>query len=221
MILSFLNQKGGVGKSTLAINAAGFYSNRRESVLLIDADPQGTTTRWAELRASMPFPVVHLSRENMSTEIVTIGSNYDRVVIDGPPRAEALSRAVIIASDLVVLPIEPSGASDWASQVTIRQVQEAQTYKSDLKAAFIVSRAISRTVISTTIREHMLDAGLPLLKSTIFNRVAFAESMTMGATIYEWAPHSDAVRDITRSMSEIEEFYNDQESFQASPPAKP
>lgn len=208
MIVSFLNQKGGVGKTTLAINAAGFYSSQRKSVLLVDADPQGTTTRWAEIRDSMDFPVVHLSRKNMSGEIVTLASNYERVVIDGPPRAESLSRAVVIASDLVVLPIEPSGASDWASQVTIQQIQEAREYKGELKAIFMISRAISRTVIGNAIREHVADAGIPILKSPVVNRVAFAEALTMGKTIFEWAPKSAAARDITQTMNEIEEFNN-------------
>ena len=208
MIVSFLNQKGGVGKTTLAINAAGFYSSQRKSVLLVDADPQGTTTRWAEIRDSMDFPVVHLSRKNMSGEIVTLASNYERVVIDGPPRAESLSRAVVIASDLVVLPIEPSGASDWASQVTIQQIQEAREYKGELKAIFMISRAISRTVIGNAIREHVADAGIPILKSAVVNRVAFAEALTMGKTIFEWAPKSAAARDITQTMNEIEEFNN-------------
>ena len=211
MIVSFLNQKGGVGKTTLAINAAGFYSNQGKSILLIDADPQGTTTRWAELRASIDFPVVHLSRNNMSGEIVTLSSNYERVVIDGPPRAESLSRAVIIASDLVVLPIEPSGASDWASQVTIQQIQEAREYKSELKATFMISRAISRTVMGNAIREHVADAGIPILESTVVNRVAFAEALTMGKTIYEWVPGSAATKDITQTMNEIEELNNGEE----------
>ena len=105
------NQKGGVGKSTLSTNAADYLHRQGFKTLLIDADPQGTTNDWAARRDEMPFPVMALARNNMAQEILGHAVNYDHVVIDGPPRAEALSRAVIIASDLIVIPIEASGAS--------------------------------------------------------------------------------------------------------------
>ena len=62
----------------------------------------------------------------------------------GRREPKTLSRAVIIASDLIVIPIEASGASDWASHTTIQQVQEARQYKETLKSVFLVSRVISQ-----------------------------------------------------------------------------
>ena len=212
MILSFLNQKGGVGKSTLSTNAADYFHRQGCKTLLIDADPQGTTNDWAARRDEMPFPVMSLARGNMAQEILGHADNYDHIVIDGPPRAEALSRAVIIASDLIVIPIEASGASDWASQTTIKQVQEAQQYKENLKSVFLVSRIIPNTVISRSIREHVENHGVPLLKATVANRVPFAEALTMGKTIYEWAPRSAAAKESSRVMQEIGVFY-EQERF--------
>ena len=206
MILCFLNQKGGVGKSTLATNASDYLQRSGKSVLLVDADPQATTTQWAELREEMNFPVVHLARANMAKEILNLGNNYDVVVVDGPPRAEALSRAAIIASDLVVIPIEPSGASDWASRITVEQVKEASELK-DVRSAFVISRAIPRTVISRSIRDYVVETGVPLLRSTIANRVAFAEALTMGRTVYEWAPSSAAAKEMSAVMEEIGDFH--------------
>ena len=87
---------------------------------------------------------------------------------------------MIIASDLIVIPIEASGASDWASHTTIQQVQEARQYKETLKAVFLVSRVIVNTVISRSIRDHVADHGIPLLQATVANRVPFAEALTMG-----------------------------------------
>ena len=207
LVLAFLNQKGGVGKSTLSTNAADYLHRHGGRVLLIDADPQGTASDWAALRDDLPFPVMQLARTNMAQEILSHATNYNYVVIDGPPRAEALSRAVIIASDLVVVPVEASGASDWASQVTVRQVQEARQYKESLKSVFLVSRAIPNTVISRSIREHVADHGIPLLKAFVANRVPFAEALTMGRTIFEWAPSSVAANEFSTVMQEIGEFY--------------
>ena len=214
MVLSFLNQKGGVGKSTLSTNAADYLHRQGWKTLLIDADPQATTSDWAALREEMPFPVISLARNNMAQEILAHAQNYDRVVVDGPPRAEALSRAVIIASDLIVIPIEPSGASDWASQTTIQQVQQARPYKEDLKSVFLVSRIIVNTVISRSIREHVADHGIPVLESTVANRVPFAEALTMGKTIFEWAPTSAAAREFSTVMKEIGAFYEQEEPDQ-------
>lgn len=207
MILAFLNQKGGVGKSTLSTNAADYFHRRGDKLLLIDADPQGTTNDWAARRDDLPFPVMQLARDNMAREILSHAANYDHVVIDGPPRAEALSRAVIIASDLVVLPIEASGASDWASQTTIRQIREAREYKDNLLSVFLVSRIIPNTVISRSIRDHVADYGIPLLKATVANRVPYAEALTMGKTIFEWAGHSKAAHEFSTVMEEIGAFY--------------
>ena len=207
MILAFLNQKGGVGKSTLSTNAADYFHRRGARPLLIDADPQGTTNDWATRRDDLLFPVMQLARDNMAREILSHAANYDHVVIDGPPRAEALSRAVIIASDLIVMPIEASGASDWASQTTIRQIREAREYKDNLLSVFLVSRIIPNTVISRSIRDHVADYGIPLLKATVANRVSYAEALTMGKTIFEWAARSRAAHEFSTVMEEIGAFY--------------
>ena len=216
LVLAFLNQKGGVGKSTLSTNAADYLHRQDGKALLIDADPQGTASAWAALRDDLPFPVMQLARTNMAQEILSHAANYSHVVIDGPPRAEALSRAVIISSDLVVMPVEASGASDWASQITVRQVQEAQQYKENLKSVFLVSRVIPNTVIGRSIREHMAAHGIPLLKASVANRVPFAEALTMGKTIFEWAPGSAAAHEFSTFMQELEEFYEQEELGKAT-----
>ena len=116
---------------------------------------------------------MQLARDNMVREILTHAANYDHVVIDGPPRAEAISRAVIIASALVVMPIEASGASDWASQTTIRQIQGARQHKEALLSVFLVSRIIPNTVISRSIRNHVSDYGILLLTAVMEGIGAF------------------------------------------------
>jgi len=206
MIISFLNQKGGVGKTTLSVNVAGCLARQGHRVLLIDADKQGSATTWASLREDAPFQVVSMARANMARDALKLAQDYTHTVIDGPPHAEEVARSCIVASDFVALPIEPSGLSTWASDLTVRQVTEAQEFKPTLKCGFVVSRKIGKTVIGRDIRNMAAEAGLHILRSEIEQRVAFAEGMTMGQTIFEWAAGSNAAQEIEHLTKEIERY---------------
>lgn len=206
MIISFLNQKGGVGKTTLSVNVASCLARQGHRVLLIDADKQGSATTWASLREDAPFQVVSMARANMARDALKLAQDYDHTIIDGPPHAEEIARSCIVASDFVALPIEPSGLSTWASDLTVRQVKEAQEFKPTLKCGFVVSRKIGKTVIGRDIRKMAAEAGLPILGSEIEQRVAFAEGLTMGQTIFEWAGNSNAAREIEHLTKEIERY---------------
>jgi chromosome partitioning protein len=205
VILSFLNQKGGVGKTTLATNAAAHFHRQGARVLLIDADPQATSSAWASLRDEPGFQTVAMARDNLAREVLDLSKNYDHVVIDGPPRAEKIARAVIIASDLVVIPIEPSGASHWAAADTVAQVSEAKIVKPEQRSVFLVSRKIGNTVIGRDIREMAAEYEIPVLRRAITQRVAYAEALTLGQTITEYAPTSEASAEFTAVMAELEE----------------
>ena len=192
---------------------AADLANRGHKVLVIDADKQGSTSTWASLREDAPFQVVSLARENMARDTLKLAADFEfTVMIDGPPHAAEIARC-IIAADFVALPIEPSGLSTWAADLTVKQVQEAQEYKDTLKCGFVVSRKIRNTVIGRQIREMSAEGGIQILTAEVENRVSFAESLTMGQTIFEWAPKSPAAEEIQSLTKEIlshgtEEFRN-------------
>lgn len=204
MIISFLNQKGGTGKTTLAIGVASTIARSGHKVLLIDADKQGSATTWASLREEQAFPVIGLARPNMAKEAMKLAADYTHTVIDGPPHAADVARSCIAASDVVAIPIEPSGLSAWASDLTVKQATEALTFKETLKCAFVVSRKIRGTVIGREARTMV--EGFPVLATEIEQRVGHSEALTMGRSIHEWAPGSLAARQIDALTTELLEM---------------
>ena len=211
MIIGFINQKGGVGKSTLSLNIAHLLALDGSRVLFIDTDKQRSVAKLAEKRSDespFPFTLVEMPRDNMARDALTMAADYDHVVIDGPRDAEKITRAVIVTSELVVLPYEPSGFSTDAGETTIEQVRECLIIKPDLKCGIVVSRKIEGTVIGEDIRELAAESGLPIFDAAIVNRVAHAEAVTLAQTIFEYQPNSKAAKEIRALGQEIERIYH-------------
>lgn len=104
--------EGRVGKTTLALNLAGAWARQGKRVTLIDADPQGSALDWSQQRAREGWPrlfgVVGLARDTLHREAPELARDADMIVIDGPPRVAALMRSALLASDLVLIPVQPS-----------------------------------------------------------------------------------------------------------------
>lgn len=204
MIVSLLNQKGGVGKTTLAVHIASALALRGHRVLLVDADPQGSALDWSASRQTEAlFPVVGLPTKNLHREIMPHLPNYDDIVIDGPPRVNELARAAIIAADIVLVPVQPSPYDVWAAKEIVDLLSEASVFKSDQKSAFVINRKIVNTAIGRDVAEALADYALPVFAASISQRVAFAESAAQGSTVLELEPGSTASQEIGRLVDEL------------------
>jgi chromosome partitioning protein len=135
MIIALLNQKGGVGKTTLAVHIATGLSQRGEKILLLDTDRQGSAMDWAANRETPPlFPVVGLPKPTVHRELPKLAGDYAHVVIDSPPHANDVARSVIMASDLILIPVQPSPYDVWATKDTVDLINEAAPLREDLKS---------------------------------------------------------------------------------------
>ncbi|QLA18197.1 ParA family partition ATPase [Desulfolutivibrio sulfoxidireducens] len=207
MIIALLNQKGGVGKTTLAVHLAEVLSRLEKSVLLVDADPQGSALDWAMARPDNPrFPVVGLPKPTLHREVPAIAKNHDFVLIDGPPRVNELARAAIMASDIVLIPIQPSPFDVWAAREIVDLLEEARAFKENIKSAFVVNRKIVNTAIGRDVVAALASYPVPVLKNSICQRVAFAESAAQGLTVLHLEPRGAASQEILSLAHEVLEL---------------
>lgn len=200
MIVALLNQKGGVGKTTLALHLAGAWARQGQRVTLIDADPQGSSLDWSEqrVREGLPrlFGVVGLARDTLHREAPELARTVDHVVIDGPPRVAGLMRSALLAADLVVIPATPSPFDGWASAEMLRLIEEARVFRPELRARFLLNRCGARTIIARETAETLADRDPPLLATRIGQRVAYADAAQIGRLVFEIDEAGPAAREI-------------------------
>ncbi|WP_206455671.1 ParA family partition ATPase [Aurantimonas marina] len=208
MIVALLNQKGGVGKTTLALHLAGEWAGKGKRVTLIDADPQGSALDWSEQRAREGLPrlfgVVGLARDTLHREAPELAGGVDHVVIDGPPRVAGLMRSALLAADLILIPVQPSPFDGWASAEMLRLVEEARVYRPQLAVRFLLNRCAARTVIARETAETLAEHDPPVLSTTIGQRVTFADTARSGRLVSENDHGDRAAREIAALTNEIE-----------------
>lgn len=208
MITALLNQKGGVGKTTLALHLAGRWAAQGARVLLIDADPQGSALDWSAERAREGLPrlfgVVGLARDLLHLDLPEVARGYDRVVIDGPPRMGVITRSALLAAELVLIPATPSPLDGWASAEMLRMLSEARVYRPNLPARLVLNRCAARTVIARETAADLADHDPPVLESRIGQRIAFADAARTGRLADEVLAGAIAAREIAGLAAEID-----------------
>lgn len=205
MVISFLNQKGGTGKTTLSINVASEFVRRNKNVLLIDADPQGSALDWSSSRTiDSLVTVVSYPRPTLHRDITKIGVGHDVIVVDGPPRVTDLARTVILASDIVLIPVQPSPYDVWASAEVVKLLEESMVFKEKLVCCFVINRKIVNTAIGTDVRHALAAYSFATLNTSVSQRVIFAEAATKGLAVFEVDDSSQATKEIEKLISEME-----------------
>ena len=207
MIVALLNQKGGVGKTTLALHVAGEWARRGDRVTLVDADPQGSALDWSEQRAREGLPrlfgIIGLARDTLHREAPELARNVDHIVIDGPPRVAGLMRSALLAADIVLIPVQPSPFDGWASAEILRLIEEARIFRPQLVVRFVLNRCPARTIIARETGDALADQDPPALNATIGQRVIFASAARSGRLVCECDADSIAAREVSALAAEI------------------
>jgi chromosome partitioning protein len=117
-----------------------------------------------------------------------------------------VARSAIMASDLILIPVQPSPYDVWAAKDIVDMIGEATAYKPGLKSAFVINRKIVNTALGRDVVEALSEYPVPVLKTSICQRIALAESAAQGQTVFETTPDKAAAKELRSLVGEVMEL---------------
>lgn len=202
MIIAFVNQKGGTGKSTSAIHLA-YWLKERGSVLLIDADAQNSSSVWGET-LQIPFQVIS-DPEDLFDNLPSLANEYDTIVVDGPGGISEVSKSILSRCDIALVPCQPSGLDLRSSNKTLRFIRQAQELRQGLPKAFLyLNRATKGTILLRESQQVLAELDIPTLSTVIYQRQCLADAPGQNITAFHMSGSMAA-----SSASEFESLFNE------------
>lgn len=189
-IILVTNQKGGSGKTNTAVNLAAGLHHLGNSVILVDSDPQNTVVQWFENGAGqIPFPYTDLSgaKKNLVPEIQKLLGTYEYIVIDGRPSLETDMEALIVISDMVVLPLRPSLADYQATWPIINVIEEVRSqYNESLRFSLLLNQVLGESRLLTKgCIDGIAEKQYPRCSTLVAFREIYAHAYANGVTVFE------------------------------------
>lgn len=182
-IISFLNPKGGSGKTTAVINIATAMKRAGYNLAVVDTDPQMSLTNWSK-EGNCSFDVYTASSEKDVYSIRKDLSNYDYVVVDGAGSLSVITSAAVMVSDLVIIPVTPSPL-DFSAAGSVTAVLEAQAYNRKVESRFLITRKIEQASMLHVLKENLKELGVQTFKTSINQRQVYIKSILQGNSIFE------------------------------------
>ncbi|MGD9649904.1 MAG: ParA family partition ATPase [Dongiaceae bacterium] len=202
--ITVAQQKGGSGKTTVALQLAAAWDKQGYKVGIIDIDPQGSAGAWAHKRAqemgeNYTGPeVISITGWRMVGELSRLKNSFDIIVVDTPPRAESEVRIAVRSSDLVVIPLQPSPMDVWATRPTLEFC-----LREKVLPFLVFNRYSDRTNLAQEMKEAAYDLGAEIANTTLGSRVGLAASLAAGKSIVEMAASSPAAEEIEALAKEV------------------
>ena len=203
-IIAVAQQKGGAGKTSLAIHLAVAWAGTGKRVALVDLDPQESLSDWFRLRANKEvgsdLPISHRRMESWELQVGVrkLAAEHDLVVLDTPPHMDEEARFALRQAELVLVPLQPSPMDLWAGQGTISLASAEAA-----EPIMVLNRVPPRGGLTATAQEALKQLPARLAKSPIGNRVAFSGSLAQGLGITEAEPKSRAAEEMRALAKEV------------------
>jgi chromosome partitioning protein len=197
MILTVGNTKGGVGKTTIAVNLAVEAAKDGKRVLLVDTDPQGSSIAFRAERETDDIRAIALVSDKLHKDIKEFSAAFDWIVIDAGGRDNAVFRSAVAACDLFLLPVLPSQFDVWAAEDAINVFKELQPFN-DMLGRMVLNMVRPNTLVSNEAQEALAvyQEDMPIMCQRIRNRVAYKSSISNGQGVSEYEPSGKAAEDI-------------------------
>jgi chromosome partitioning protein len=204
-VTAVINQKGGAGKTTLAMNLAAGLARRADTVV-IDLDPQGSSRQWASL-GSEPFPAT-VKQIGGKWDARTLHQNYrayQHMVLDCPPSLDShASLQALRACDVALIPVLPSPIDLWASLRLPQEIDEARKVNKNLKAYLVLNQLEPKSALSAAMHDALAEFGLPVLNAVIRRRAAYRGAALEGVSVYQMGSRgSQAVAEMEAIINEV------------------
>ena len=204
-VIAVINQKGGTGKTTLALNLAAGLA-RRGPTAVIDADPQRSISQWIAMGGGeQALPVATPIGTNPAATIAHLKQSHRYVVVDCPPTVQgAVIDAVMATADVVLIPVLPSPLDLWASVEMAALVGQVQQRNRALQAYLVLNQVETRNALSRVMQEAVAEFAVPLLQANLQRRAAYRSAAVEGVSVYELGSRGlQAVEDIEAIIQEV------------------
>lgn len=193
--LAVLNQKGGTGKTTLAVGLAAVLPG---GVLLVDADPQGSARTWLGDKARPELVLVSApSPRTLARAVAEAPPSLAWTIVDGPPLEAEIARAALDLADIVILPVGPSVLDIEAVRPLI------ETCAAEKTPALVVLTLVTRALVREEAREALRGMGARVARTEIGRRVAHLEAVAAGEPVTVYAPFSIAAEEVRALAREL------------------
>lgn len=209
-IIGWVNQKGGVSKSTSLVHYAVWLKRQGFKVLAVDADAQQSSSFWLS-RMDDPVDCKVLSgADELLDKLPELKEGCDYVVVDGPGAIGEVTRAILFRADIAIIPTQPTGMDSHSSADTIRLIKQAQSVRGgEPQAIIFLSRAVPRTKLTAEARRLLQRVpGVTLAKACVHNRQAIADSFGQATTVWNMKDASKAAAEYELLFEEIMGYVN-------------
>jgi chromosome partitioning protein len=191
--VAIISQKGGAGKTTLAVHLATAAVAAGHMAAIIDLDPQGTAASWSDRRTAKAPEVISGQAVRLPTLLTTARNNgADMLILDTAPNADQTASLAAHVADLVLIPCRPSAFDLEAIETTLMLAKAA------MKPAYVVLNAVPpRSSIGKEASEGLTAQGVQVAPHQLTHRAAFAHGVIDGRTAQEFEPEGKAAEEVT------------------------